>query len=72
MLLFHTEKLESVRIGTCRTIWFTELLSISAALLPDDEDEDIAVKVELIISELLVVRLDRNCINVAISSRGKP
>ena len=71
MLLFHAEKVESVRVGTCRTIWFTELLSISAALFPDDEDEDIAVKVELIISELLVVRLDRNCINVAISSRGK-
>ena len=72
ILLFQAEKLDSVRVGTCRTIWFTELLSISAALLPDDEDEDIAVKVELIISELLVVRIDRNCINVAISSRGKP
>ena len=44
----------------------TEFLSISAALFPVAEDEDIAVKVELIISKLLVVRLDRNCINVAI------
>ena len=52
-------------------IWFTEFLSSSALLFPDDEDEDIAVKVELI-SELLVVRLDRNCINVSMSSRGKP
>ena len=41
-------------------IWFTEFLSSSGLLFPDDEDEDIVVKVELIISELLVVRLDRN------------
>ena len=76
ILLFQADKLDSVRVGTCRTIWFTELLSISAALFPDDEDPDdedevIAVKVELLILDLLVVRLDRNSINVAISSRGK-